>query len=232
MSAVAFRPEYLDFQRGIRVGKLEENERISRILKLALEDRYQEAFVTEKYGRGSYWQWMGFLSRANRLAKPVSSHISFGCSKFFIMIDRQDKLFKCGLQVERGFLKASKEYPSSQLQEDWDWNRLLKALTARSRFSSGLKRLVCNEGFFVEGGTWDDGMTRFSKTRFPEISRLKKLLEEAHPERWGGFQVYYPMDEKEVGGSNGIDLVEAMLAVFDEVTPLMNECMQIQLSRK
>ena len=43
-----FRPEYLDFQRGIRVGNLEENERITRVLKLALESRYSQPFVTER----------------------------------------------------------------------------------------------------------------------------------------------------------------------------------------
>ena len=80
-SAIGFLPEYLDFSRGIRVGNLEDNQRITRILKLAIEDMYQESFVTERYGRGVYWQWIGFLSRANRAAKPVSSNISFGCSK-------------------------------------------------------------------------------------------------------------------------------------------------------
>jgi hypothetical protein len=38
------------------------------------------------------------------------------------------------------------------------------------------------------------------------------------------------MREEEVRASTGVDLVEAMLAVFHEVTPAMNLCMQIQLS--
>jgi hypothetical protein len=37
--AIGFRPEFLDFPRGIRVGNLEDHERITRILKLALEAR-------------------------------------------------------------------------------------------------------------------------------------------------------------------------------------------------
>src|SRR5512135_2617092 len=41
-SAIAFKPEFLDFKRGIRVGHLEDNERITRILKLELEHRYQQ----------------------------------------------------------------------------------------------------------------------------------------------------------------------------------------------
>ena len=67
-----FRPEYLDFEHGIRVGNLEEHERITRILKLALEARYAQPFVTERWGRGVFWQWIGFLARANRTAKPLS----------------------------------------------------------------------------------------------------------------------------------------------------------------
>jgi hypothetical protein len=35
-AAIGFSPEFLDFRRGIHVGNLEENERITRILKLAL----------------------------------------------------------------------------------------------------------------------------------------------------------------------------------------------------
>ncbi len=97
--AIGFRPEFLDFRRGIRVGNLEENERITRILKLALESRYEQPFVTERWGRGVYWQWIGYLPRANRAAKPISGNVSFGCSKFFLMVDTDEQLFKCGMQV-------------------------------------------------------------------------------------------------------------------------------------
>jgi hypothetical protein len=37
------------------------------------------------------------------------------------------------------------------------------------------------------------------------------------------------MTEDEVRGTTGADLVESMLAVFGEVTPLMNLTMQIEL---
>jgi hypothetical protein len=86
-TGIGFRPEFFDFQRGIRVGKLEDHERITRILKLALETRFSQPFVTERYGRGMYWQWIGLLPRANRAAKPISSQVSFDCAKFFIMVD-------------------------------------------------------------------------------------------------------------------------------------------------
>lgn len=226
-TAIGFLPEYLDFQRGIRVGNLEENQRISRILKLALESRYRESFVTEKYGRGVYWQWIGFVSRANRSAKPISSKVSFGCSKFFLTVDTEEQLFKCGFSVERGFME-SPDVPGIDLKADWDWNRLLKALRPAGEMARELKRLVTREGFRIDAGGWEDSYS-VTKNKFPGMAKLKKVLEEAQPAAWAGFQVYYPMPEKEVRSSSGVDLVEAMMAIFDEVTPTMNLCMQIRL---
>jgi hypothetical protein len=102
---VRFRPEFLDFQRGIHVGNLNDDERITRILKLALEARYGQPFVTERWGRGVYWHWIGYLPRANRLAKPMSSDVSFGCSKFFLLADTGEPAVKFGLQIERGYCR-------------------------------------------------------------------------------------------------------------------------------
>ncbi|PYV85583.1 MAG: hypothetical protein DMG05_22390 [Acidobacteria bacterium] len=228
-AAIAFRPEFLDFQRGIRVGNLEDNQRITRILKLALESSYGQGFVTERWGRGVYWQWIGFLPRANRTAKPISAHVSFGCSKFFLMVDLQERLFKCGLQVERGYLKAPPEYRSCQLQPDWDWHRLLQALKPRSAMEHELKRLVLQEGFRLQAGSWEDAPGVFFKTNFPNMVTLRSELKAAPRNHWAGFQIFYPMREKEVRAATGVDLIESMMAVFKEVTPAMNLCMQIQL---
>ena len=137
-----FRPEFLDFRRGIRVGNLNDDERITRILKVALEARYAQPFVTERWGRGVYWQWIGYLAKANRTAKPLSSKVSFGCAKFFLMVDTDDQRFKCGLQVERGFLKAPPGQDRFELRGDWDWHRLLKALKPKGAMERELKRLV------------------------------------------------------------------------------------------
>ena len=152
--AIGFRPEFLDFQRGIHVGNLEENERITRILKLALEARHQQPFVTERWGRGVFWQWIAFLPRANREAKPISNHVSFGCSKFFISVDTDDKVFQCGMQVERGYVKAPRESRTCQLAADWDWNRLVKSLRPGSPMERELRRLVLREGFAIWAGSW------------------------------------------------------------------------------
>jgi len=226
-AAIGFLPGYLDFQRGIRVGNLEDNQRITRILKLALEARYREPFVTERYGRGVYWQWIGFLPRANRSAKPVSSKVSFGCSKFFLTVDTEEQLFKCGFSVERGF-RESPDFPAIELKPDWDWHRLVKTLKPSGAMARELRRLVLREGFQIDAGGWEDRYA-VAKNKFPSMAKLKKILGSAPPASWAGFQVYYPMPEKEVRSSSGVDLVESMMAIFEEVTPAMNLCMQIRL---
>jgi len=228
-TAIGFLPEYLDFQKGIRVGNLEDNQRITRILKLALEAHYQQPFVTERYGRGVYWQWIGFLPRANREAKPVSSKVSFGCSKFFLTVDTESRLFKCGFSVERGFLTPPADFSKARLKPDWDWHRLLASLKSSSAMARELKRLVVREGFTMEAASgWDD-LGSFAKSAFPSMTQLKRVLQNAPADDWAGFQVYYPMAEQEVRDSAGVDLVESMLAIFREVTPAMNLCMQIRL---
>jgi hypothetical protein len=228
-AAIGFQPEFLDFRRGIRVGNLEDNERITRILKLALEARYQQPFVTERWGRGVYWQWIGYLPRANRAAKTHSSSISFGCSKFFLSVDTEEKLFKCGLQVERGYLKAPRQHPECQLRSDWDWNRLVKGLKSNVVMGRELRRLVLREGFLLHGGSWEAEPVDFSKDSFPSMLKLSKAIQAAPANHWAGFQVYYRMCEEEVRSSTGPDLVDSMLAVYSEVTPMMNLCMQIRL---
>ncbi len=230
-AAIGFRPEFLDFRRGIRVGKLEDHERITRILKLALEARYQQGFVTERWGRGVYWQWIGYLPRANREAKPVSNNASFGCSKFFLMMDTDKRLFKCGMQVERGYVKAPPEHRYCELRPDWDWRRLVAALKPKGPMESELERLVRREGFVLHAGSWNEPVC-FSKDDFPGMGKLRRLLDGAPKSHWSGFQVFYPMPECEVKSSAGADLVESILAVFHEVTPAMNLCMQIQLAEQ
>jgi hypothetical protein len=227
-AAIGFKPDYLDFRRGIRVGNLADNERITRILKLELEHRYQEPFVTERYGRGVYWRWIGYLLRSNREAKPLSSHVSFGCSKFFLMVDTEEKLFQCGFQVERGRATGPKAAGDFTLRADWDWHRLIKSLKPDSLMERELERLIKREDFYLRSGTWSDPAT-FSAPSWPGASRLRRSLQKIQSTDWGFFQLYYPMREEEVRTATGLDLVEAMLAVFQEVTSAMNLCMQTRL---
>ncbi len=229
-AALGFRPEFLDFRRGIRVGHLEDHERITRILKLQLESRYSQPFVTERWGRGVYWQWIGYLPRANREAKPLSSGVSFGCSKFFLSVDTDEKIFSCGLQVERGYVKAPRDFRACQLARDWDWHRLRAALKKGGRMERELSRLVRREGFEIRAGNWES--PAYTRRNFPALPALGRRLGSAPGDEWAGFQLYYPMSESDVAASTGPDLVDAMLAVFREVTPVMNLCMQIELPER
>ena len=229
-ASIGFRPEFLDFQRGIRVGNLEDSERITRILKLGLESRYGQPFVTERWGRGVFWQWIGYLPRANRSAMPLSSHVSFGCSKFFVAVDTEDRAFQCGMQVERGYIKAPRKFRQCQLASDWDWHRLVRQLRSGSLLDRELRRLILREGFAGHAGGWENEPYRFTRKNYPTMARLRKTLDSASPRHWAGFQIYYPFSEQDVLESTGPDLIEAMLAVFREVTPAMNACMHIQLT--
>ncbi len=228
-AVIGFRPEFLDFKRGIHVGNLEDNERITRLLKLELEYRYKQEFVTERWGRGVYWIWIGYLPRANRAAMPISSAVSFGCSKFFIMVDTEERVFKCGLQIERGYIKAPKESRYCELRSDWDWNRLMGALRAGSAMEREVKRLVGREGFVLHAGGWGEGARDYTRANLPGVVEIRRMLSKAPADGWAGFQLYYPMKKKEVLGSTGVDLFESMLAIFNEVARAMNLCMHIQL---
>jgi hypothetical protein len=227
-TAIRFQNDFLDFQKGIHVGNLEENQRITRILKLALEARYQQQFVTERFGRGVYWQWIGFLPRSNRSAMPLSSKVSFGCSKFYLTVDMEEQLFKCGFSVERGMIDPPADFQKIRLMPDWDWHRLLAELKPESTLLKELKRLIVREGFRIEVGNWENRI-KVTRNMLSEPARVKKILEQAAPASWAGFQVYYAMPEKEIRSSSGVDLIEAMMAIFDEVTPAMNQCMQIRI---
>jgi hypothetical protein len=225
----AFRPEFLDFDRGIHVGNLTEHERITRILKLALEARHAQPFVTERWGRGVYWHWIGFLPRANRSAMPLSSDVSFGCSKFFLLVDTGDRAAKFGLQIERGYVKAPRDHRQFELRSDWDWHRLVASLKSRGPMARELDRLVRREGFLLHAGSWEGEPLNFSRANYPGPLKLRRALEAAPKNDWAGFQIYYRLSEAEVQGTTGLDLVESMLAVYRELVPAMNLCMQIQL---
>jgi hypothetical protein len=92
-----------------------------------------------------------------------------------------------------------------------------------------MRRLVLHEGFRLFVGSWESEPGQFSHENFPGVTKLRRLLDAAPKNHWAGFQLFYPMTEEEVRSATGVDLVESMLAVFREVTPLMNLTMQIEL---
>ncbi len=89
---------------GIRVGNLEPDERITRILKHHLETRHGVPFVTDRWGRGVYWQWICWVPRPNRAAKPLSHDANWCSAKLYITVDRKSMSFEAGMTVERGYV--------------------------------------------------------------------------------------------------------------------------------
>lgn len=224
----AFRTEWIDFERGIRVGNLEPHERITRILKFRLEEEYDTGFVTDRWGRGVYWQWICWVPRADREAKPISSGVNFGCAKLFISQDRPARVFQCGLQVERG-AESGRDAGEVVLQDDWDWHRLMGQCAAHTPLDDELHRLVRGEGFVVRIWGWP-GAPSFTAGNYKSAVQIRQAARKAPRDRWAGFQLYYPMPEQEVRATGGYDFVQAIMGAFSEVIPAMNLCMQITLS--
>ena len=221
----AFRSEWIDFEHGIRVGNLEPHERITQILKFHLESRYRTSFVTDRWGRGVYWQWICWLPRANREAKPISHNVNFGCAKLFISADSDTKGFKSGLQIERGYAHRPEPYPGCLLKDDWDWHRLMKPSRT---LEAELSRLITREGFAAEIGDWEANAI-FTKKNFKSARQIRDAAEDYSKHEWVGFQLYYPMADREVHACSGYELVKAICGVFDEVVPAMNCCMTVPL---
>jgi hypothetical protein len=224
----AFRSEWIDFERGIRVGNIEPHERITQILKFHLEQRYQTSFVTDRWGRGVYWQWICWLPRVNREAKPISHDLNFGCAKLFISADTDTKVFKSGLQIERGYAQGPEPYPGCLLKDDWDWHRLIGQCAAGTVLDKELHRLLTREGFVVEVGNFETNVV-FTKTNFKSSCQVRDVAKKYSKRDWAGFQLYYPMPEKEVRACSGYELIQAICGVFTEVMPAMNSCMQVRL---
>jgi hypothetical protein len=225
----AFRPEWIDFENGIRVGNLEPHERITQILKFHLETRFRTPFVTDRWGRGVYWQWICWLPRANRLAKPISSKINFSCAKLFITADRDNKIFKSGLQIERGYAAGPEAAQPWGLRDDFDWHRLVKQSRSNTPFDRELRRLVERESF-IAAVIAEQATGGLIETPVTTTSSLRAALRKCSPRRWAGFQLYYPMPQSEVRGCTGYELIQSIRGVFDAVIPAMNCCMDVPLA--
>jgi hypothetical protein len=175
-----------------------------------------------------FWQWICWLPRANRDAKPLSGAVNFGCAKLFISADSDTRVFKAGLQIERGHATGPGAAEGWGLRDDWDWHRLMRQCRKGTALDRELHRLLGSEGFIAEVGDWDKNAV-FTAANFRSASQLAAHARKCPGDTWAGFQLYYPMPEAEVRACRGIELVQAVCGAFAEVTPAMNCCMQIQL---
>ena len=218
-----FRREFLDFERGIRMGRLEPNERITQIVKAHLVARHNQPFVIDKWGRGRWWRWICWLPRANRDAKPISSGYNFSCAKFFLSVDAGDRALQAGLQIERASVHPGRgPVREVVLRDDWDWHRLVKGLRKGSHLAKELDRLVGAEGFTVQIGGSAARSSTFRGRKWGGVAAVRQACRAVPDDAWGWFQAYYPTPEKELDEMPGSEIVAAILAVFDEVAPVMN----------
>ena len=187
-SGEAFRTEWIDFEQGIRVGRLDPHERITQILKFHLEGRHGTPFVIDRWGRGVFWQWICWLPRANREVKPISNKVNFGCAKLFISADRETLTFKAGLQVERGFVEGSEAAEDWGLREDWDWHRLMRQCRKGSALDDELHRLLREEEFVAEVGDWENN-TVLTAANFRSAGQIASAARKCPPKHWAGFQL-------------------------------------------
>jgi hypothetical protein len=118
-----FKAEWIDFKKGIRVGHLEEDQRITQILKKQLFKTFDEDFLIDHWGRGLYWSYIWFCPRANLKAKNFKGPGQFPSAKYFIGVDSDRRLFLSGFYIESGYRKSDE--PRYQRNADWDWNRFI-----------------------------------------------------------------------------------------------------------
>jgi hypothetical protein len=205
------------------MGGLEPNERITQIIKYQLVSKHHQDFVIDKWGRGRFWQWICWITRANRDAKPISGGLSFAAAKFFVSLESDERQLTAGLQIERARLRPARGGKPDEVYaaEDWDFYRLVKGLRKGSPLESELRRLVTAEGFTVHVGGAGDGLTIRGR-RWSGPGPITRACRKIPAEAWGWFQAYYPIAEKELAAMSGSEIVAAIVAVFDELTPLMN----------
>jgi hypothetical protein len=225
----AFDSAWIDFENGIRVGNLEPEERITRILKHHLESLHGVPFVTDRWGRGVFWQWICWVPRPNRDAKPVSHDANWGSAKYYITIDRQRREFAAGMTVERGYVEGPEARRSWGLREDWDWHRLLARCRKGGPLDVELARLLREEGFVasLSGGA---GTVRWDAAAWTSALAVRRAAARCPAREWAGFNLFYPMSEEEVRATPGPDLVRAVKGACAQLVPAMNLCLDVPLA--
>jgi hypothetical protein len=109
------------------------------------------------------------------------------------------------------------------------WYRLIKQCATSTSLDGELRRLLKKEGFVAEVGDFETNAV-FNAKNFKSARQLRDAAKK-YPKRdtWCGFQLYYPMPEREARACSGYELVKAICGVFNEVISAMNCCMQVPL---
>lgn len=222
-----FDRSFIDFKHGIRVGRLEPAQRVTQILKAHLVAKHGIDMVCDRWGRGIYWQWICWVPKPNREAKPLSSGFNFASAKFFISVDRDEKKFQAGFQIERAPTKPSPDDWTVPVEKDWDWFVVLDALKKKEFLDAVSERL--EDGFQVRIGPFSR-MKEFAKKNW-DPAACRRAGQRFSAREWGGFQLLWEMPQSEIKTMTGPEIMEAVTAVFDETAPVMNMCMYMPCLR-
>lgn len=222
----AFRTEWINVKKGIRVGHLEPEQRLTQILKARLLNIFSEDFLVDHWGRGLYWTYIWFCPRSNLKAKNFHGPGQFPSAKFFVGVDVEEEKFVSGLYVESGYNHSDE--PRYMRGPDWDWNRFLDRLRHDGAFRNELERLVLKEAFAITIGFLDETRT-FEKESYEGIQPVLGEIENRMREDWVVVQIYYPFTEKELKAMDGRQIVDAVMGTWHELLPAANGCLQMPL---
>ncbi len=222
----AFQTNWIDMDRGIRVGHLEEDERITWILKQRLKESFGERFLIDRWGRGVYWQYVWFVPEGNWRAKNIGGSGHFASAKYFISVDQDRRVFQAGLFLESGHQKDSD--PRFVRTRQWDWPRFTRRLARDTQFRLALSRLIRKDGFELAVGFGEDRVI-FDSARFRGPGSILSEIRRRPAGGWTVVSLYYPMLEDELQRTRGPAVVDATMAVFNELLPIMNGCLKVGL---
>jgi hypothetical protein len=222
-----FNTQWIDFKKGIRVGHLEEDQRITQILKKRLLKLFNEDFLIDHWGRGLFWSYIWFCPRKNLKAKNFKGPGQFPSAKYFIGVDSNRRLFVAGFYVESGYNES--EEPRYQRNSDWDWNRFVVKLKKDSVFQKEVQRLMFEEDFELAIG-FEENLKIFDKQNFKDLEPVCDEINKRLNEDWVVVQIYYPLSEKELKSMNGAELIQAIMGIWSESAGLMNACLRVPLS--
>ena len=81
----------------------------------------------------------------------------------------------------------------------------------------------------AEVGDWTDNAV-FTAANYKSAGQIRAAVRHCPARQWAGFQLYYPMPERELRTCTGYELIKAVCAVFTAVVPAMNACLQVPLT--
>lgn len=222
----AFRAEWVEAGRGIRVGHLRPEERLTQILKFRLREIFGQDFLVDRWGRGSVWSTVWFVPRPNRIAKGYPGAGHFSSAKFYVGTHAGADDVRAGFHIESG-LGRSPDHPEYERAPNWDWNRFLAALRGNDALDAELRRLVRRDGFRVSLGFFE--RDALAPETFQGSRTLLRAVRRMDRDAWIGVLVDYGWSDEEIQSTGGPGFVDAVVAVCLELAGVMNAALEIPL---